>query len=254
MSNQHQFSDEEITAYLDGEADGELIRSIDAALPTDANLQGRINALSIPIRDIQSAFDGMLKASPDFPSNLSANSNRPQASSEGWRNRLMPIAASIAVCFMAGWIAAGYFNRVAENDWHNSVATYQMLYVDATLAHVNQSPLVAQEELTRAAAALGKTISLEAMNGSADLVYKRAQILGLNGRPLIQLAFMSKNGDPVALCIIKNNTPRDTMVAFRELNGMKSASWSKGEFDYLLIGGSDAALIDENAGLLAARL
>ena len=104
------------------------------------------------------------------------------------------------------------------------------------------------------AGAIGKSIDLSTLKQIEGLDYKRVQILGFDGQPLAQLTFLSKVGAPVALCIIRKQGDGNTDIHLAELQGMSAASWSRDGYDYLLIGGSDAALIAATAGKLTGRL
>ncbi len=250
MSRLHHFSDEQLTAFLDGEGDFELITAISLAQKTDDQLRNRLERLKIPQVEMSAAFDGLLSSAPAYPAHLTL----PMAANQGLFSGLRAVAATAVVCLGVGWLAANYFADRSTEDWHQSVATYHALYVNDTLAQVNQSPAAAQDELKRVAAVLGKAIAPDVLTGSPQLTYKRAQVLGFQGRPLAQLAFLSNTGVPVALCIIKNEKPGDTTISTGEQLGMKTASWSKGEYDYLLVGGTDAALINDAATAFSAKL
>ena len=66
------FSDEDLTAFLDGEADSELNASITAAIEVDANLGARLASLDLPIAAIRSSYDCLLYTSPS-PRDLSTS-------------------------------------------------------------------------------------------------------------------------------------------------------------------------------------
>jgi anti-sigma factor RsiW len=250
MSGYDAFTDEDLTAYLDGEAEPGRARVIDEALAKDKALQSRLDRLSIPVVDIKAAFDKLALTAPGYPMSLEAAV--PQK--RGFAELMRPIAATAVLCLVTGWFAAELYDREKSEGWHKSVAVYHALYVTGTLADVNQSPAAAADELTRVSNTLGRPIALDALMASKNLDYKRAQVLGFEGRPLIQLAFLSKAGAPVALCIIRNNKSGDSKTKFGSMLGMATASWSKGAYDYLLVGGNDAAMISEAAALFSTRL
>ncbi len=250
MNAPRNFNAEQLTAYLDGEAAPALCQAIDSALLDDPDLRRRVDELTIPIGAIKTAFDDMLLSSPSAPRYLDSR----QSANQNLANILRPVAATAVICLALGWLMAGYFYRENLNDWHNSVAKYQTLYVNSTLSQVNQSPALADEELSRVMAALGKPVSTGVLNDSPNLTYKRAQILGFEERPLVQLAFISKTGAPVALCIIKSGKSGDSEILPGEYLGMRTASWSKGAYEYFLIGGKDADIINEAAKGFSAKL
>ena len=67
MTLDAQFSDEQLTAYLDGEAGDDLCAQIDVALEEDATLGDRLAGLDIPMDQLGSAFDGLLAEAPAMP-------------------------------------------------------------------------------------------------------------------------------------------------------------------------------------------
>jgi len=139
--------------------------------------------------------------------------------------------------------------------WKDYVAAYQALYTNATLAKVEQSDIAKQQELTRVGAAIGKDMMISQLQVAAEIDYKRAQVLGFEGRALVQLAFLSSTGEPLALCIIRSDEARESTkagsslaaVQQMEMEGMSSAAWSGGGYEFLLIGGKDAMLMEKLA-------
>ena len=137
-----------------------------------------------------------------------------------------------------------------EAGWREYVAAYQALYTNATLASVEEDEAARRSELARVGAAIGLDLPLEALDASPAVTFKRAQLLGFEGRPLAQLAFLGGTGDPIALCIIRSGGNgageaggAASPVEVATMEGLSTASWSRGGFEYLLIGGTDEALI-----------
>lgn len=246
MSDKKQFSDEELTAYLDGEDFAVSNTEIEKALESDLKLQARLEALSFDKKQLGDAFDVLLCAAPTMPemhSDAQDIVTTPQPATRSW---VWQATAAAAVALVVGFGAGNHFS---DNDqsWREFVATYQALYANGTLAHISQSDAAAAAELARVSAAIAKDIKLGTIHSAAELDYKRAQILSFEGRPLIQLAFLSKIGSPVALCIVQSYEGRDNEPSFSTMRGMSSASWSKDGYEYLLIGGGDNVLIKQVA-------
>lgn len=233
------FTDEELVAYLDGESDFAPADEIRAALPLDAALQKRVEALSFDSEVIAQGFQHLApeaNALPHLPS--------PRKSSFGMNN----VAAAAVVALLCGSVAGFAFsNKEANpNNWIDYVAAYQALYINATLSGVNTSAATQRAELQRVTSAIGKDISLDALQFTNQVDYKRAQILGFKGKPLIQLAFLSRTGEPIALCIFRNGDT-DAEITEQLLEGMQSASWSRDGYGYVLIGSQDEQLINQMA-------
>ena len=236
MQDRH-FSDEELVAFLDGEKDYAPMDAIRAALKTDAALAARLDALKLDMAALADSFD--LLQAPEFDTaSLSAAPLR-----RAWAGMAVAACLTLAVGFGAGsWNAA----KPLEG-WVDYVAAYQALYTHATLDHISQTPAQHTVELDRVASVIGKEFSLEQLTTFSEVDYKRAQVLAFEGRPLVQLAFASKTGVPIALCIIRAggeaSMNADSLQTMR-LEGLSSAVWSNGDYEYLLIGGTEDGLIE----------
>ena len=126
-----------------------------------------------------------------------------------------------------------------------------MLYVNGTLADVEAT----QTETDAALEHLGTVFGhdLTAAPRDAVLEYKRGQVLGYQGQPLIQLAYLSPLGDPVALCLIRTGDA-DTGVELTVMEGLAAATWQRDGVAYLLIGGTDSGLIEDAAARFSDAL
>ncbi|CAN0575828.1 unnamed protein product, partial [Ectocarpus sp. 12 AP-2014] len=124
-------------------------------------------------------------------------------------------------------------------------------YVNGTLADFNTT----QAEIDAALLHLGTVVGRDLTAAPLDTVleYKRGQVLGYQGQPLIQLAYLSPLGDPVALCLIRTEGA-DTDVEMTALEGLAAAKWQRDGVAYLLIGGTDTGLIKEAAARLSDAL
>ena len=101
---------------------------------------------------------------------------------------------------------------------------------------------------------MGKQLNLNLVSDVDRLDYKRAQVLGFEGQPIVHLAFLSKIGAPVALCIKRVGHPSKSAVHTTEMRGMSAVTWSKGNYEFLLVGGRDAELLTKAATKFAERL
>ncbi len=251
MTAQRVFSDEELTAYLDSESDQIVSDEIQRRLADDAELAERLEHLSLDRLQIKSSFEELLTMAPETPAFLTQE-EQPRSGFQQLRYGL--IAATAILCLLAGGVAGNLWQQPRDEAWHEFVATYQALYINGTLAHVNQTPDSAQTELDRVSQSIGKVLELAKLSGNADLDYKRAQILGFEGQPLAQLTFLSKVGAPIALCIIRSNEADESAIRVAKHRGMSSAYWSKDGYEYFLIGGEDEQLIERSAQQFANRI
>ncbi|MEO0390864.1 MAG: hypothetical protein AAF218_07975 [Pseudomonadota bacterium] len=228
----HDFSDADLTAFLDGAAPEELSKEIEAAVAEDHTLAQRLAQLDVPMDVLTAAMETLAQTAPAPPHLPAAAPPR--------RRSLWP-AASFAAGLAAGLAIALFTAADAPPapGWKAVVASYHSLYGPDTLtAETADAELTAQ--LTRASAALGRDlVDLPAADG---LALRRAQILDFNGKTLVQLAFLRADGTPVALCIIKSS-PDNTAATSETLQGMAATSWRANGFAYLLIGGEDPATL-----------
>lgn len=238
MMARSTFSDEQLIAYLDGEVDFAPISDIDAALATDEALARRLDTLRHHRSRLAAGFQAALDPAKKPPLVLQA------ANQNTWIKHA--IAASL-IGLVIGF-GAGRFGAPSPADgWKDYVAAYHFLYTSATIAAVDNTPAMQQQELNRVGNAIGKQLSAANLRALPDVAYKRAQILGFNGQPLLQLTFVTETGEPLALCILKAGASRAKPVQLSQLEGMSAASWQADGYDYLLIGGQDDALLERVA-------
>lgn len=244
MTSASQISDEEITAFLDGEATAELAAQIEARLETDAELTERLTNLSLPKDALRAAFDQVLPMAPRLPASLlepASNANR-------WR-----VAMVAGVALLAGLlIGVGGLRWTSQpsDSWLQAVAVYQSLYVPQTVA-LAEGQSADRQKL----AALSDEIALDLtpLGDLQSLSFRRAQLLGFEGTPLVQIVFATERGTPIALCILPM-TGAEKPLEFSTLAGLSAANWSTGSHGILLIGGTDDDLIEHVARQLEGRV
>lgn len=233
-----QFSDEELVAYLDGEDDFAPIDAIAMALKTDVALAKRLERLRIDTHAIGESFDAIIdlsKAAPEFP--------KSQKTVRPYRQVAVGAVLALLIGFLGGYLATDK----SQPGWKDYAAAYHALYTNSTLNHVKVSTSFQQTELNRVAMAIGKDIELSSLTRVPEIEYKRAQVLGYKGKALIQLAFLTSLGEPLALCVIRSSEADTIDIEVYELEGMSTASWVKDGYEYVLIGGRNRTLISRLA-------
>jgi len=248
----HEFTDEQLTAYLDGELEHIPSAEIERELLGNPKLEERLKRLEFDMDSAAIGFEAMLKAAPKMP-DISSHVNVKAANDNTWLSRNMIAISTVAVMLLGSVV--GYGVGVNKQDgWREYVAAYQYLYITSTLSHIEQSDQASITELERVGDAIGKGFELAYLQNFDGMDYKRSQILGFEGKPLAQLTFLSKMGEPIALCIIRKPESAEADVEITKLEGLASAHWSKGGYEYLLIGGNDDVMIDEAAQYFAAKI
>ncbi|WP_164659611.1 hypothetical protein [Tropicibacter sp. Alg240-R139] len=233
------FTDEELVAFLDGEEEHAPMSAIRAALKRDPVVQQRLDALRIDTQAVADGFATLLEQNRHAPETPVAPPAR------GFGVPVMAMAASLALAIGLG--AGTYLNHKAQPGWLDYVAAYQALYSTETLAHIQQDAVAQQAELDRVAVAIGKMLTPAELDVLSGAEYKRAQVLNFNDKPLIQLTFLTDDGDPLALCIIRSDKGRSARPELSQMEGMSAAVWGQSGYEYLLIGGQDNAQIERYA-------
>ena len=229
-------SDELLTAYLDGELEAADRVRIETALASDVDLQTRLELLDVPLAPLRDAMEQIAHNAPalDVSAHVAPSRGFPFAVAGG----------SLAAGLVLGAILMTQLTPAPKQPgWIDYVASYQALYSTATLAGINDGPETRALQLQQVSAAVGR--SLEEASRIPGLDFKRAQTLGFKGKPLVQMAYLTSDGVPLALCVIAKAQAADLKQMERE--GLQAASWSDGSHAYLLIGGQDADLIKSTA-------
>lgn len=249
MMDNRSYSDEQLTAWLDGEAEFAPINEISEAVKEDAALAKRIEALRVDRDAIAKSFNRLApsKTAPSLDA-MSGSSAIPISRSFG----VTTAATALAACLVMGLFIGRFTTNDRPTDWMEYVAAYQALYTSDTLVATKRNDTVLNAELARVGGIIGKPVALEDLKQASELTYRRAQILGFEGKALAQFAFVTDTGIPVALCILRNGEKTSTFET-QKMEGMEAASWSSGEFEYLLIGGEDPGLIHRMAEIFKDR-
>ncbi len=227
MTESPVFSDQDLSAHLDDEATPELSEAIRAALADDAELRARLEALQAGQAQFAQAMEAALAAAPPMPDVPRA---APARSPHVWPVGLAGVAAGIALALGLGWNVSA----PAEPGWRAVVANYQSLYVTETLAEVDLTPEAQAADLERLSSELGLDLTdLPEVDG---LSFRRAQQLGFKGKPLAQLTFLTADGGPVALCIIRTNGETTPEITAEVLSGLDAFSWTDNGYGVLLVG------------------
>jgi hypothetical protein len=169
------------------------------------------------------------------------------------RRRFMGLATAAAIGLVVGSAATMLSRNPEDRSWQQFAASYHALYITETLSDVRETLADADTNLQSNAKRIGQTIAPGRINAVAGLTLKRSQLLGFEGQPLLQVAYLADGGTPVALCIMKSQAANRN-IATASMQGMASAVWVKDGYEYLLIGGTDAAMIKTAAKEFVARL
>ncbi|NOR61474.1 MAG: hypothetical protein GQ535_03140 [Rhodobacteraceae bacterium] len=232
------FSDEDITAYLDAELGAERRAAMDALIAASPSFAKRVAALELDTSALQLGFAPLLAEAP------------PVSLPQPRRNWAWAAMATAAVVLFAVGLAFGQLSKPSVESWQMEVAHYQVLYVPETLASIPPDTARLQKELARAESLLGIELDQVALSNVPGLTLRRAQVLGFEGRTLIQIAYTAQDGTPVAFCIMNGEGGGDSEMEFARLLGLETALWQGAKHGFMVIGGQDPTLISDSAQYL----
>ncbi len=239
--NVRTISDEELIALLHDELDPEHSKLIRHTLLTDRGLQIRYEVLaSAPVGQFKQLLDQLIEYAPirRMENKLDRyNANTPATRTAFWHKaHSLKIAAiaSIAILLLAGYFLGKNLNATKVlDDWRESVAVYQALYTTETLNHIpttsNTTPTA-----TRLSKLSGMTITIPIME-DLNLQFKRGQLLEFNSTPLVQLAYLSAAGTPIAICFIQLDEA-NTALQSDKFYGLNTAFWTHNRVSVMIIG------------------
>ncbi|SPB13799.1 anti-sigma factor [Caballeronia novacaledonica] len=278
--------DAQLLAYVDGGLSPGEREAVEAQLRESAEARKKIALLRASKADYAHAFaqqplppvpeslrlniEEMVRAHRAGGANepaLPASEKRPDMTAAPVRSRLrgMPVwlaAACVAGAFVAGQFVqlGALFNPARPNaggaqmasadvaPWIAAAVGYQKLYTRETVAYREDDPALAArvvDDIRR-----NDRLALRVPDlSSAGLTFKSVQRLRFNNKPLVQIVYLPQKGPPVALCVMKDARP-DESVASRTVEAMDVATWRQGELSYALIGQAG----DVDLGALGKRI
>ena len=246
------YSDKTLMAFINGELGVSEAHAIEAEMRANPDLERRIMALD---RFGGTIRDNML----DLPNRERLDNISDTLDLSGKPSRSWPFGqvAAIAAALMIG-VFAGYSflpqNTDQSNDWRVEVARYQALYVPETVANLNADPNMLQAQFKRASQAVDLDLFPEDLNDLGKLSLGRAQILGYQNQPLVQIVFKTPQGTPIAFCIMKKEDKASKKgIEELRLAGLSSGSWETSSHRMIVIGGQDRQLISDLSMELQSR-
>ncbi|MFC3163805.1 anti-sigma factor [Ciceribacter thiooxidans] len=235
-------SDEELTAFIDGELDAAEHARITQAVRDNPQAAERLAFLEradlLPLRE---SFATLLDEAPrrDLEGMLAAIPAQDAAEPRNFARRgfITAIAASVAAGIVVdrAWMRFAEPSAVGESaEWRDAVAQYMALYTAETLgaAHPGREAAAAQLAIVNERLGLSLTPEAIALPGSE---FKRAQILAYDDRPLAQILYVDPEGRPLALCIFASGTAEASIASERRY-ALDIAFWSNGRHAAMLIG------------------
>ena len=235
------YSDRQLRDFLAGRLARDTAERIEQSMLVDRDLERRIMALDDMAGEVRAA----MKTVPNQGLLRQIEAGMAPKRRPWWA----AVAAAVVVGFGAGWV----LNDTPPEDWRAQVAQYQSLYVPETVTGTRFSEEALGAQMAASSARLGRSLDPEALASLGALELARAQILSVEGQPLIQIAYRGPEDAPFALCIMPAEGGERGLRS-EALYGLATAAWSDGAFQYILVGGTDAGFVEDHARRAMAAL
>ncbi|MGO6836000.1 anti-sigma factor [Rhizobium leguminosarum] len=251
MNTKHTIpSDEDLTAFIDGELTAEEAARIQTMVEEDESTAERLEFLARASLPFKQAFAPLLSEAPRekletmlaaIPAQPSARPASPPAFAT--RRRFLgalaaALVAGIAIDRAVIGIGRGFSAKDENSEWRAIVADYISLFTRETLAGTVPAADVQAAQLGALDEKLGLSLSPEAVS-LPGIDFKRALLLQYDGKPLAQIAYLDPETGPLALCIVRSDAgPKAPDVESRK--GMNVVYWSNRTHAFMLIGRAPA--------------
>ncbi|MGO6816518.1 anti-sigma factor [Rhizobium brockwellii] len=247
MTTKHTIpSDEDLTAFIDGELTAEEAARIEAIVNEDKSVAERLEFLARANLPFEQAFAPLLAEAPRqkletmlaaIPAQQSAKSNSSPAFAT--RRRFLgalaaSLVAGIAIDRAVIGIGRSFAPKDENSEWRAVVAEYISLFTPETLAGPTPPKDVQTAQLARLDEKLGLSLSPEAIS-LPGVDFKRAQLLQYDGKPLAQITYLDPESGPMALCIVMSSKGRKA-PDLESRKGMNVVYWSSETHAFMLIG------------------
>jgi len=230
-----------------------LSAGLDALLREHAQRQA-----ASPTQDVQQdthAPDTVKSTAPATPVRVDTTHNVPAANDAPAGRRVRPwwlaaaFAAGVAATAITLPLMSGVLNRSGAGGfmtasvtpapaqgrtWVRAAAEYQQLYARDTVASIHVDDSDTERTVSEIHQNDKLDISVPDLR-SQGLTFKRVQRLRWQDRALVQMVYLPATGDPVALCVVRDTRP-DQSVAEQQIDKMGVVTWRKGQIGYALIG------------------
>ncbi|NKL18048.1 anti-sigma factor family protein [Rhizobium leguminosarum] len=265
MTTKHTIpSDEDLTAFIDGELTAEEAARIEAIVNEDESTAERLEFLARASLPFKQAFAPLLSEAPReklqamlaaIPAQQSAKSGLAPAFAS--RRRFLgalaaSLVAGIAIDRAVIGIGARFSAKDENSEWRAVVADYISLYTAETLAGPAPGREDQAAQLVPLDEKLGLSLSPEAVS-LPGIEFKRALLLQYDGKALAQIAYLDPETGPMALCIVKSDKG-STAPDLESRKGMNVVYWSNATHAFMLIGRIPVDRVQELAENARSRL
>lgn len=264
-------SDEELTAYLDGElaSDAAKLAALERQLAGSEPARLRLATLAVGGRPFRQAFDALGETAPmdrlraGLDAALSSQRSSIVRLQQPRRRWFTPelIAASLAFLLFGGalglaaapslssWLSSTEAALDPEDAWMAAVASQISLEDGASISALTGDPAKASGDLAAVGQPLGLTLTEPAIR-LPGYTFKKARLLSFGGKPIAQLLYVSATGDPLALCLSLETDDAAEPPITRDVDTIGMRYWRNKTRGLLLAGRLPQARLAELAGVV----
>lgn len=273
-----------LLAYVDGELPAHSRSEVEAAIAANAELARTVSAMQVSRLPYRSAYEQ--QPVPAVPAGLRAQvdelasvalasrelASRQFASRElaaremaaaggapadrgakgswpgvGWCAAMLVM---LAIGWFAGYLGGQRAQAAPVEPWVRMVSSYHSMYSRDTV--LDGGVATAQVAALKARLAIQHGLSLKIPDLESDgLSFVRAQQLQFNGKMVLQLVYLPKQGLPIALCLIPSSQQAERSLT---IDGQQAVTWRTGDWGYLLIGQKPLPELERLRGKLTAAV
>ncbi len=244
-----------LRAYVDGELSAAERSQVEAGIAQSQELKLMVEALQASRLPYQTAFDSEpIPAMPQalatqlthlsavaWTNHASETNRETRAPTRRWFVSNLAIGGALAASFVAGIALRPAFVDIASQStatalpqWVNAVASYQALYVRDTVDRPAESAERAAITVAEFQAKTQTVVNIPNLEAQG-FEFKRVQRLSFKGEPLLQIAYLPNSGKTGALCIMKNQSGKDSPISATTQDNLSVVNWKRGDLDLVFV-------------------
>lgn len=254
-------TDEDLVLYADNALSPERKQLLQNAAKNDENLAEILVALEGSRLPYKAAFDQQtLPPVPDDlrlkvrnMSNVVAEETS-ELSHASQNQQMWPMRFAQAACLVL-CLGVGYWGGIntqggkstlsdadiasvkiddVQTQWVTRVVDYQSLYVSNTVEGIKVDMQASVEKLNKLAELHEMDVAIPDFSAEG-YQFTRAQELGFNGKPLVQLVYTKEGFPPLALCFMPADGEADQALSVALHHGLGAANWISGDQRFVLV-------------------
>lgn len=256
---------EELYAYVEDELDPDARKRVEQAVSANPELAEELAAMEasrLPYKvafnrqkmplvpeEISEKLSSWVAVAEAAPCELSVDSR----AGKNKTHIALALACVILMTFGLGFWSASVSQTTLvqmqerevqyQQEWVELVADYQSLYVRDTVVSISGGQDKAQILLEKIDKNKGLNSRVPVL-ATLGYEFKRAQELGHQGQPLVQLVYLKDKGPPLALCFMPS-LGEDTPALFGRHGGLGTVSWRQDDQLFVIVAAERASALQQ---------